>query len=479
MSVTTRVIKNSGLLMLASLIANIMTFILTLFTARYLGTANFGIISSATSMVGIFGILCDLGLSTYAIREVARDKSNTSVYFGTTLLFRALFTLITFLGYVVFILYNKFTADTTYVMILFGFYMIFNSFTTFYYSLYQSNEKMQYQTISNSIYSTLVLIISLIMIYYGMNVVYVAASYPIAMLLTLVYNGYIGFSKYPKFTVNLEKGFVKNLFVKGIPFGITVVFTSIYFWIALIILTFIGSSVDVGLFSSSQKLLIVLGTIFGFLSNAIFPVMSQLHTEDRDKLAKLYHKMMKYLLVLGLAIAVGTCLLSEDIIVLIYGASFVDAAPSLSILIWAGVFMFLTSGCTTLLGAINKQFTVTKIAAIGALVSVVVNSILISVYSFIGASYATVITEFTMIFLMLLVLSRTEYSISPRKAILPIIQIILANIIMAAVVIYLNQSFIISVPIAIVVYVIALFITGTVNKEDREIIKDLIKDIRS
>lgn len=478
MSVTTRVVKNSGYLMLASLIANILTFILTLFTARYLGTANFGIISSATSMVGIFGILCDLGLSTYAIREVARDKSNTSVYFGTTLVFRSLFTLITFIIYVVFILYNNFSVDATYVMILFGFYMIFNSFTTFYHSLYQSNEKMQYQTISNTIYSSLVLVISLIMIYMGLNVVFVAASYPVAMLLTVIYNIYIGYSKYPRFTVNLERSFVRNIFVKGIPFGITVVFTSIYFWIALIILTFISSSTDVGLFSSSQKLLIVLGTIFNFLSNAIFPVMSQLHTTDRAKLAKLYHKLMKYLLVIGLAIAVGTCIYSVDIIEIIYGASFVEAAPSLSILIWAGVFMFLTSGCTTLLGAINKQFTVTKIASIGALVSIVVNSILIMSHSYIGASYATVITEFTMISLMLFTLSRTEYKISPRKAVVPVLQIILSNVIMAAVLLYLNLSFVIAVPVAVIVYVVALFATGTINREDREIIRDFIDDIR-
>ena len=96
MSVTARVIKNSSLLMMASLINNVMTFILTLFTARYLGTHDFGLISSATSLVGVFGIFCDLGLSTYAIREVSRNKELTGVYFGTTLLFRVIFTLITF-----------------------------------------------------------------------------------------------------------------------------------------------------------------------------------------------------------------------------------------------------------------------------------------------------------------------------------------------------------------------------------------------
>lgn len=68
MNVTSRVIKNSSLLLFASVINNVMTFILTLFTARYLGTYNFGLISSATSLGGVFGIFCDLGFATYAIR---------------------------------------------------------------------------------------------------------------------------------------------------------------------------------------------------------------------------------------------------------------------------------------------------------------------------------------------------------------------------------------------------------------------------
>ncbi|MBO7719015.1 MAG: flippase, partial [Methanosphaera sp.] len=444
MSVTARVIKNSSLLMMASLINNVMTFILTLFTARYLGTHDFGLISSATSLVGVFGIFCDLGLSTYAIREVSRNRELTGVYFGTTLLFRVLFTLITFVIYVLFIANSNFSGDGTIVMLLFGLYMVFNSFATFYYSLFQSNEKMKYQTIGNVIYSTSVLLIILVIIYQGSNVTIVAAGYPIAMFLSCLYSTYIALRYYPKFKLSLEKSFIRNLFVKGIPFGITAVFTSIYFWISLIILTFMSGSIAVGLFSSAQKLLLVLSSIFTLFNNAVFPIMSDLYTSDREKLVDLYHKIMKYMLMLGMAVAVGCCLFSDDIITLVYGMEYIEASTSLSILIWAGVFMFLTSVCSTLLGAINKQFTVTKIAGIGAFVSIVLNYFMISNFSYYGASYSTVITEFSILSLMLLVLYKTEFKLNFKEYLVAIIQIILANVIMAVVLIYLNQSFIVS-----------------------------------
>ena len=162
MNVTSRVIKNSSLLLFASVINNVMTFILTLFTARYLGTYNFGLISSATSLVGVFGIFCDLGFATYAIREVSRNKDLTGVYFGTVFLLRVISSILTCIVYVIFIFFSNFSTDGTNVMIIFGIYMLFNSFVLCYYSLFQSNEKMEYQTIGNVIYSVSVLLIILL-----------------------------------------------------------------------------------------------------------------------------------------------------------------------------------------------------------------------------------------------------------------------------------------------------------------------------
>lgn len=479
MSVTSRVVKNSSLLIMASIINNVMTFILTLFTARYLGTYNFGLISSATSFVGVFGIFCDLGLATYAIREVSRDKSATSVYFGTTFAFRVLFTLVTFIVYCVFVTQSNFTEDGFVVMILFGFYMVFNSIVFFFYSLFQSNEKMKYQTIGNVIYSSSVLLIILLIIFNGSDVKVVAAGYPLAMLLSLIYTSYIAIKHYPRFTFCFRKDFVKKILYRGIPFGITSVFTSIYFWIALIILTYLSGSVAVGLFSASQKLLLVIAAIFTFFSNAIFPVMSELYTTDKQKLRGLYFKLLKFMLMLGLSVAVGTSLFSSEIINIIYGSAYVEGSFALSILIWAGVFMFLSNTSSTLLGAINKQFTVTKIAALSALLSVVINYVMIVKFSYYGASLCTVIIEFLVLTFMLVALSHTEFKLNVRSAIKPVVQVVLSNVILAGAIILFNQSLIVTIPVAVVVYVVALLVTGAISSEDREIFYDLINSFRN
>lgn len=480
MNIATRVIKNSSLLIIASIINNIMTFILTLFTARYLGTFNFGLISSATSLVGIFNIFTDMGLATYAIREVSRDKTLMSKYFGTVFFLRVVFSVVTFIAYaLVVILSNNFTKEGLDVMLIFGIYMIFNSLTLCNYSLFQSNEKMHYQTIGNVIYSVSVLLIILFIIFNGGDVIIVSAAYPIAIILSFIYTIYVIYKHYPRLTLCFEREFIKNLIVKGVPYGITYVFTSIYFWIALTILTFMSGSVAVGLFSSSQKLLLVIAAVITLISNSIFPIMSELYTENKAKLLDLYHKLMKYMFIIATPIVVGCVIFSRDIIYIIYGANYLDGAVSLSILIWAGIFLFLSNISTTLLGAINKQFMATKMAAIGATFSVILNIILIHFYSYIGASISTVCTEASILFLMLYALSKTEFKLDWRRLAGPFIKVVVANIIMVVVIYALNLGFIITVPIAAVTYLLALFITGSIDKDDRLMIYGFIKDMKN
>lgn len=479
MNVASRIIKNSSLLIIASLINNLMTFILTLFTARYLGTYNFGLISSATSLVGIFEIFTDMGLATFAIREVSRDKTLTSKYFGTVFFLRVIFSLVTFIAYtLVVLLSHTFTPEGIDVMIIFGVYMIFNSLTLCNYSLFQSNEKMQYQTIGNVIYSASVLAIILLIIFNGGNVIIVSLAYPIAIILSFTYTAYIAIKHYPKLGLCLERAFLKELITKGVPFGISYVFTSIYFWIALTILTFMSGSVAVGLFSASQKLLLVIAAMITLISNSIFPVMSELFTKDKLKLADLYHKLMKYMLIIAMPIVLGCVIFSHDIIYIIYGASYTQGSNALSILIWAGIFLFLSNISTTLLGAINRQFTVTKIVAIGAFVSIILNVILIKFYSYIGASIATVCIEALILSLTLYALSKTDYSLHMKSMIKPVTQVIIANLIMVIAIYVIHMPFIITVPIAAVVYIIALFITRSINQEDRKILYGFIEDMK-
>ena len=479
MTVTTRVVKNSGFLILASLISNVIMFLLTLFTARYLGTFNFGLISAALSAIGIFGVFCDLGLGYYAIQKVSRDHDLTSKYFGTAFILRIILSIITFIAYVIFTYVSGFEGNAFGVMLVVGVYMFFNSLTTFYYSLYQSNEEMHYQTIVNTVYNVGVFVIALLFIYMGLNVVWIAAAYPFAMIITFALGSFIKVKHYPRFTYDFSREFISELVLNSIPFGITSVFTSIYFWIASVILTFMSGSIAVGLFSSSQKIILVLSGLFALISNAVFPIMSQLFVDDRDKLNDLYKKMLKYMLIITVPVAIGSSIYSSDIIFIVFGAEYMEASLCLSVLVWAVIFTFLSGTTSTLLNAINKQFLVTKVAMVGAIVSVIFNVVLISLFSYVGASITSVITEFVVFVLMLYSLHMTEFRLNIRKSVLPVVQVLMANVVMAAVLLYINVPFLFGVIVAVVVYLVALFVTGAINREDREIIWGLVEQFRN
>ncbi len=57
------------------IVAKFLGFFYIMYIARYLGVAGFGVLSFGLTFVGFFGILCDLGLASLTIRDIARDKS--------------------------------------------------------------------------------------------------------------------------------------------------------------------------------------------------------------------------------------------------------------------------------------------------------------------------------------------------------------------------------------------------------------------
>ena len=61
---------------------------------------------------------------------------------------------------------------------------------------------------------------------------------------------------------------------------------------------------------------------------------------------------------------------------------------------------------------------------------------------------------------------------------LPCIQVILANIIMGVVLLYLNLPFIFAIVVAVIVYIVALIVTGAINRNDISIVLNFINDFK-
>ena len=476
MNTARRVAKNTTVLILSNILAYAFTFITTVYSARYLGVAGWGILSIALSVTGIFGVLTDLGLSSLTVREVARDKSLATKYFANTTAMKILLGFLTF-GVIALVShlagYSQEVINVIYIITISA---ILGSFTSVFFSIFQAYEKMEYQALATIISNIIMLALTLTVIYLGLTVIGFAAVYVIVGIFGLLYILFIYLRKFSLPKIEIDIDFWKDTVKESLPFAITGIFISVYFWIDSFMLSIIIGNDVVGIYNAAYRLIFVLLFIPSLFITALFPVMSR-HFESAKELLKIeYEKSFKYLFIVAIFIFIYGLIFSNEIIMIIYGQKFFLSIIALQILIWVVPIIFLTSLLGNILNASNKQRLVTIIAASNALLNIALNLVLIPKFSFVGASVATVITELLGFILMFYYVSRYYFRVPLKHYILkPAIN---GLIVLALIYILKTQlNWIIAGFLGVLIYIVLLYALGIVNKDDMELLKEIIRQV--
>ena len=80
--------KNISWVTSSQVVVNLCAFLWTILIARYLGVNDYGILSFAISFTVLLGMGTDIGMSTFATREISQDKSKTKKYVNNILPFK-------------------------------------------------------------------------------------------------------------------------------------------------------------------------------------------------------------------------------------------------------------------------------------------------------------------------------------------------------------------------------------------------------
>ena len=184
-----------------------------------------------------------------------------------------------------------------------------------------------------------------------------------------------------------------------------------------------------------------------------------------------YTRLLKYLILLGLPIAIGVTLLSNKIIFLMYGYGYSESIIALQILIWSIPFIFLTYVFGTIFISINKQNLLLKLVLISLILNIVLNIIIIPIYSYIGSSTITIFTEGFFFFLCFYYLSKLLCNVELIKL---VIKPTLASIIMGLFIFYIDVNLFLQIIIGTLVYLSALYLLKAFTEEDYELIRQII-----
>lgn len=467
-----RIIGNTFWLLLQRAGGRILTLLLMIYLARSLGSLGFGKLSFAISFTSLFLILSDLGITTLTVREVARNKERGPEYVGNTATLKLFLSIFTFLVISVSVSLINVPFDTRLLIYLIGACIIFENMGGFFGSVFQAHEEMKYIMICEIIEKVFLLSLAFVLLRLGYGLISVGVLYLLSGILYWLLNMGFVYRKFLKPRYQIDSQFWRKSLKEALPLAIVALISMIYYHTDIVMLGKIKGEEVAGWYGVSYHLFFALATIPGAFLSSIFPVLSRLFKESGELLKEAFHKSFKVLVGAGIPASVGTFLLSEKIILFLFGHQYKHSIAALKILSVLIVFGYLNSLASYFLTSINRQAVTAKIIAVTTGINVLLNFILIPRYSYRGAAYATVASE--ILFLALVFLSvRREI---PSIPLLGIAKSAISSAIMGFLVIVLIQNdfnLFLIIALGAITYSFFIWITGFITKEEKAILKNI------
>ena len=472
MSNARTIIRNTGFLVGADIISKILSLVFVVYIARVWGDAGFGKYSFVFSFVAVFALFSDLGIVPLLVREVSRDKKKAGYYLNNCLSLKLISTIIALALALAILPIYKSGFDVFLSVILISVAMIFANLSEILHGMFQAEQKMEYPAYLTILERIVTIGLGIYVISKGYGIVGFAVVYCFSYFVIFVISAILTSRMICRVRLNLDLNAAWSILRESYPFWLTVIFGTLYFRINTVMLNYFDGYEVVGWFSAAYAVLEMLVFIPAAFSRAVFPAMSELFVKNKDFLRELLQRAFSYVVMIAVPIAIGIALLSDSIIFLVYKDAFSNSALALRILIWAVMMLFpnIILGC--FLNAINKQRTFTVVTAISAVLSIVLNAVLIPAYSYIGATIATVITEMIVLVVIGFYVRKEGYSFVNSWLIL---KVIFAGIVMAGILYLLKGlNLFVLIVIGAVTYFAVMYVVRAITNEDIKYFSGLV-----
>jgi O-antigen/teichoic acid export membrane protein len=204
--------------------------------------------------------------------------------------------------------------------------------------------------------------------------------------------------------------------------------------------------------------------ISNVVNTALYPSLSRQSVTLPHTLPAIQERMLRYLLIIALPIAVGGSLLAAQLVNFLYGVDYAAAALPLAILIWVVPLMFVTEFLGYVIVVDGAERRVAWAIGISTTFNVALNFALIPVFGLLAASILTVVTEAILLsqyaWLLRDKLRHVDWGLTLWRP-------LLALLVMAGVVFALRDFFLpVTILAGAAVYLLLLLLLGVIGKAE-------------
>lgn len=361
------------------------------YVCRVIEADGIGQINFFQSIISYISLFTCLGIPMYAIREIARDRSDVVQMNRTAMEILLLHSMLTLVGYAIVAILCLTVPQIQVNIPLF----LILSLTIFFTAIgcewfYQGIEDFKYITIRGLIIKTVSVVLLFIFVKSKTDLLYYGCYTVFGVLGGNIFN-FFRLRKY----IHRENIIFSELHIKRHIKPVLKVFsfsvvTSIYLQLNTVLLGFLKNALAVGYFAAATKVMQMLLTMSAGLGSVMMPRASHLIAENKeDEFNRLIQKSYDFTLAIALPMTIGLIFCAPSLITALCGVKFEHSilpsqiiAPIILMVAISNVF-----GIQVLFpkGKIN---IVTLCCGIGAVADLILNLCLIPFFSYIGTSIA-------------------------------------------------------------------------------------------
>jgi O-antigen/teichoic acid export membrane protein len=293
-----------------------------------------------------------------------------------------------------------------------------------------------------------------------------------SLIFTLIEASLINF-KFTRLSFQFDKTFLKTVLVSTFFFVINDVFIVIFFKIDSVMLSLMKGDVETGIYGAAYNLLYAVTFIPMVLSTVLYPVLTRFYATNKKLFKNNLTIIVKYFLLAAIPVVLFFVVFAEPLIILIYESKYMEAVPVLRIIGIGLLFVFLNFVLSMILNTVEKQKFVAISSFSAMALNLILNFILIPKFSIMGATVATVITEFTFCTFLMFFVHRS-FKIINKKTIWKLVLVTSSTAIGVAAVLLTNINEYISYVLFLVVFVGCLFLFRIFSKKDKEYLFDAL-----
>ncbi|MBI3957048.1 MAG: flippase [Candidatus Kerfeldbacteria bacterium] len=470
MSLTARIARNTIIQIVGKGAAVLFGIGAISLLTRSLGQTGFGAYTTVVTFVQFFGTLADLGLYVVSVKKISEHGVDADRMFSNIFTLRIISALVFVVLAPLIVLFFPYPQEVKIGVALVSATNLFVTLTQVLTVVFQKSLAMTRAALAEVAGKA---------VFFGLIALFLIRGYSLmAMLLAVVLASaaqclllLIAARRFVRIRLTYDAPIWREVLRESWPVAISVALNLIYFKADTIILSLFHPQATVGLYGASYKVLEVLVALPAMFAGLILPLVT-LHfsRNDWEKFRIVVQKGFDALTMLGLPIVAGAFVLAYPIMTLIAGSEFAASGGILRVLIFAVGIIFVGTMFGYTVVIINQQRAMIKYYLGVAVFALVGYFIFIPPYGVWGAAGMTVATEAAIMFLGYLVVRRAT---NVRLSLAQFWRAFAASGAMAGIV-YTVRSLPLyaTVPIGIVVFVVALWAVGGLR---RELIQQVIR----